>query len=175
MMRTSQVIPMTQEADPPQCSLIKLMFLNLPTMKHGHHLVAIIIDNERVSLARRFEHVGSVPRMPVMFPVSPRTLERQRMDRAGMPMAAQNAAALEFQQIDVVPLTDAEAQRTEGQTVGLGHPYAGIFLLLFAIVAATASVGIRKHSAGKYRRDDDVGKRSFGSSRERGQQCPSLS
>ena len=149
--------------------------LYLPTMKHGHHFVAIIIDNKRVSLAWGLEHVGSVPRMPVMFLVSPRSLERQGMDGAGMPMAAQNAAALEFQQVDVVPLADAEAQRTEGQAVGLRYPYAGIFLLFFVIGISTSSVGIRKHSAGEYRRDDNVRERSFGSSSERGQRGLSLS
>jgi len=138
-------------------------------MKHGHHFVAIIINNKRVSLAWGLEHVGSVPRMPVMFLVSPRSLERQRMDGAGMPMAAQNAAALEFEQVDVVPLADAEAQRTEGQAVGLRYPHAGIFLLFFVIVISTSSVGIRKHSAGEDRWDDDVRERSFGSSSERGQ------
>ena len=149
--------------------------LYLPTMKHGHHFVAIIINNKRVSLARGLEHVGSVPRMPVMFLVSPRPLERQGMDGAGMPMAAQNAAALELQQVDVVPLADAKAQRTEGQAVGLRYPYAGIFLLRSVVAAAmTASVGIRKYSAGKYRWDDDVGERSFGSSSERSQRGLSL-
>ena len=57
-------------------------------------------------------------------------------------MATEDAPALEFEKVHVVPLGRAEAYRLEGEAISLGDPDSWIFVfeLLFVYICGSAEV-----------------------------------
>mmetsp|Transcript_17399 Transcript_17399/g.37599 ORF Transcript_17399/g.37599 Transcript_17399/m.37599 type:complete len:202 (+) Transcript_17399:328-933(+) len=90
-------------------------------MEEGDHLINAM-DNERMCLAGWLKDIRPRRRRPRVLLVAPAAFDRVRMDGRGVAVAAERAAALEAEQVDVVPLADAEAQWAEGEALCLRHP-----------------------------------------------------
>jgi len=97
-------------------------------VEKGNHLVAIVVDDQRVRLTRRLEHVRACRRVPVVLLVPPHSLERVRVDRTRMTVTAERAAAGEAEQVNVIALGGAQTKRSERQAIGLRDPDAWVFV-----------------------------------------------
>mmetsp|Transcript_56696 Transcript_56696/g.169372 ORF Transcript_56696/g.169372 Transcript_56696/m.169372 type:complete len:253 (+) Transcript_56696:324-1082(+) len=98
-------------------------------VKKSDHLVAVVVDHQSVRLSRRLEDVRPGLGVPVVFFVSPPALHSVRVHRRGVAVTAERAATDEFEQVHIISLGGAEAQRPEGEALRLGDPDARVFVL----------------------------------------------
>lgn len=72
----------------------------------------------------RFVAIPALLRPPVVLEVVPAAFERERVDWPGVPVAREDPAAGDAEQVDEVALGDAEEEGEEGDAGGLGDPEA---------------------------------------------------
>ena len=73
------------------------------------HLV-VVVDRQRVHLARRLEDVGALVRHPRVLEVAPAALEHEAVHRARVAVAAEHAAAAHAQHLAVAARVHVEVQ-----------------------------------------------------------------
>ncbi|MNT48045.1 hypothetical protein D3C72_1848050 [compost metagenome] len=88
----------------------------------GDHFRHVVRHHQGMGLARGFHDERALGVHLFMLEIEPAALEHHRMHRAEMLVARQHAGLTDAQQIDVISLRHAEAQRQEGDAIGLGDP-----------------------------------------------------
>src|SRR5215471_20326262 len=95
-------------------------------VKQSDHLVHALGHHQRVRVAGRLEHVGTLDRLPVVLEVTPASLEHITVNRRGMPMAIENSRLADTQQMHPVALRGHEAEGTRPYPIAERHPQAWI-------------------------------------------------
>src|SRR5215470_5017280 len=95
-------------------------------VKQSDHLVHALGHHQRVRVAGRLKHVGTLGRLPVVLEVTPASLEHITVNGRGMPMAIENPSLADTQQMHPVALRGHEAEGTCPHPIAERHPQAWI-------------------------------------------------
>jgi hypothetical protein len=96
-------------------------------VEKGDHLFNVGVHRERVSFAGRFEHVIAGASDPIVFQISPGSLDHIAVYGGRMAMPAQNAGSANTQEIAPLAVQRIQHQRPKPDVRGLWNPDAFIF------------------------------------------------